>query len=334
MEGDTLSSCLLLWIRSFDGVGHPTALDHLTDGLALWTILRQVDPDYFAGQLPEPDVNHSTEWTRKWQNLKHIEKQLFLYYRDICNGQDRRVHRGPDLKAIAAEASHPELEHLLMTIIRAAMASPAANQMMARRLMGLGKETAMVIAGELRTMEEAEDEVESPSRDGSAYQSEAELPGDTPRANGTRRREPSPNGGMYTDPLLEREEELLQAQATIGKLQASQLAAQRQLQDLRQDKERLQEAFDTYRHEIESKGRKTGSDDAFKMLQRQAENDRAYIDGLEGQLQSSRTAVEKYEDKCNGSKKRVSSTRSSGMTCRCCGRRMRICNRRSRPMKT
>ena len=305
MEGaDTLSTCLLQWVRSFDTPSSPSDLSSLSDGLTLWSILQEVDREYFAGELPEPEVNASSDWTRKWQNLKHIDKQLALYYRDICNGQERMSdENAPDLKAVAAGEGKGsrDLERLIMLIIRAAMASPESNQRMAQRLMGLGRENAMVIASELRNMEEAEEEgqyteSEPVSRDESAYQSEVE---DTPKANGTKSggvgMAKGRSGEMYTDPLLEREEELLQAQATIDKLQAAQAAAQRQFQELRQDKERLQEAFDVYRSEIETKGRKTGGDDAFKKLQRQTENDRAYIDDLEGQLQSSRSSVENYE---------------------------------------
>ena len=304
MEGaDTLSACLLRWVRSFNTTP-PSDLASLSDGLALWSILQEVDADYFAGELPEPEVNSSSDWTRKWQNLKHIDKQLALYYRDICNGQERIGDEyAPDLKAIAAGEGRGDvdLERLIMLIIRAAMASPESNQRMAQRLMGLGRENAMVIASELRNMEDAEEEgqyteSEPVSRDESAYHSEVE---DTPRANGTKGRlldsGRGKEGEMYADPLLEREEELLQAQATIDRLQAAQAAAQRQFDELRQDKERLQEAFDVYRSEIETKGKKTGGDDAFKKLQRQTENDRAYIDDLEGQLQSSRSSVEKYE---------------------------------------
>ena len=303
MEGaDSLSTCLLQWVRSFDSSAD---LASLNDGLALWSILQEVDADYFAGTLPEPEVNSSSDWTRKWQNLKHIDKQLALYYRDICNGQERiSDENAPDLKAIAAGGGKGsgDLERLIMLIIRAAMASPESNQRMAQRLMGLGRENAMVIAGELRNMEDAEDEgqyteSEPVSRDESAYQSEVE---ETPtKANGTKRRGADggrgQDGEMYADPLLEREEELLQAQATIDAMHAAHEAAQRQFQELRQDKERLQEAFDAYRSEIETKGKKTGGDDAFKKLQRQTENDRAYIDDLEGQLQSSRGSVENYE---------------------------------------
>lgn len=288
-EEQSLSACLLQWVRSFDG--RIERYDDLSDGITLCSILHEIDSAYFAETGPEPEVESTSDWTRKWQNLKHVERQLSTYYRDVCSGQE---HVNPDcvpnLKAIATEASHRDLEKVIMLIIRAAMASPESNQKMAQRLMSLGRDNAMVIASELRNMEEAEvSESEPASRDESAYQSEQEAL-EEPRTNGTKTRD-----NMYQDPLLEREEVLLQAQATIDRLQANQAAAQRQLQELREDKERLQEAFDIYRHDIDSKGRKSGGDDAFKKLQRQTENDKAYIDDLESQMQSSRSTIENYE---------------------------------------
>jgi protein HOOK3 len=289
---DLLGDSLLQWVRSFEGVGEVQQWRDLSDGRALWTILQDVDSEYFTGALPEPNLSPSDDWTRRWQNLKHVDKQVTLYYRDICNGQEQLGANGPDLKAIAADSSVKDLERLLMAIIRSAMTSPESNQRMAPRLMGLGRERAMAIAGELRAMDESEavEDSEPVSREESAYQSEAELPEEN-TSNGMKR-----NGGLYRDPLLEREEELLQAQATIDKLQANYEVAHRQLQELRQDKDRLQEAFDAYRDDIDSRGRKgDGGGDAVKKMQRQADNDRAYIDDLETQLQNSRNAVENYE---------------------------------------
>lgn len=292
LASDSLGESLLAWVRSFEGGGRVDQLGSLNDGTVLWAILQDVDPDYFAGSLPEPDIEQSSEWTRKWQNLKQLERQLSVYYRDVCNGQDAAgASNGPDLKAIASESSIPHLERLIMEIIRAAMASPASNQRMGKRLLGLGNEHAMAIAYEIRNMQDAEaPESESASRDGSAYHSEQELPERSVAAKKTRQ-----NGGLFGDPMLEKEEELLQAQATIEKLQASHAAAQRQLQDLKQAKEQLQEAFDTYRSEINARGRPAVADDDLKKLQRQADNDRAYIDDLEAQLQTSRNAVDDYE---------------------------------------
>jgi protein HOOK3 len=288
---DSLGESLLQWVRSFDIVGKAGSWKELSDGRALWSILQDVDAEYFDGQLPEPNVSPEDDWTRRWQNLKYVDKQVSLYYRDICNGQEQLdVHR-PDLQAIAANASTQDLERLIMAIIRTAMASPQSNQRMAQRLMGLGREKAMIIAGELRAMEESElvDEMEPASRDESAYQSEVE-PADFARSNGSKA-----SAGLYTDPLLEKEEELLQAQATIDKMQATYALAQRQLQELRLEKERLQEAFDTFRNDVDHKGRQAGGDDVMKKLERQADNDRAYIDDLENQLQSARSSIESHE---------------------------------------
>ncbi|KAK4631325.1 hypothetical protein CLAFUW4_03688 [Fulvia fulva] len=302
-EPDSLGDSLLAWVQSFEDGKQIETLGGLSDGKTLWAILQDVDPNFFSGSLPEPDLDPSSDWTRKWQNLKHLEKQLSIYYRDVCNEQNQAVgaSTGPDLKAIAADGSVRDLEKLIMEIIRAAMASPESNQMMGKRLMGLGNEHAMVIAYEIRRMQEDEvTESETPSRDESAYQSEQEAP-ETPiqprqtgltDASGPKS---APNGDLFSDPLLEREEELLQAQATIEKLQASHREAQRQLQELRSDKEQLQEAFDAYRSDLTTKGRKATADDDFKKLQRQADSDRSYIEDLETQLQSSKDAVDNYE---------------------------------------
>jgi protein HOOK3 len=177
-----------------------------------------------------------------------------------------------------------------MSIIRAAMLSPESNERMGKRLMALGNEHAMAIAYEIRSMQDIDmPDSETASRAESIYQSEQDV-SEKGKVNGTKDID-----GYFGDPLLEREEELLQAQATIEKLQASQAAAQRQLQELRQDKEHLQEAFDAYRSEINSKGRKVTGEDALKKLQRQADSDRAYIDDMESQLESSKNAVDSYE---------------------------------------
>lgn len=290
-EPGSLAASLLAWVTSFEDGKHVTRLSELNDARVLWSILQNVDAGYFGSSLPEPDIGPTSEWTRKWQNLKYLEKQLSMYYRDVCNGIDPAgASFAPDLKAIAADAGTNDLEKLIMSIIRTAMLSPESNERMGKRLMGLGNEHAMTIAYEIQSMQDSEvPESETASRDESAYQSEQEMP-ERPKTNGGKEAD-----GYFGDPLLEREEALLQAQATIEKLQASQAAAQRQLQELRQDKEHLQEAFDAYRSEINNKGRKISGDDALKKLQRQADSDREYIEGLENQLESSKNAVDSYE---------------------------------------
>ncbi|KAI5368184.1 Putative CH domain superfamily protein [Septoria linicola] len=296
-DSDSLGETLLAWVRSFDDVGKVEDLGVLNDGKALWAILQDVDPDYFAGSLPEPDIEASSDWTRKWQNLKHVEKQVSIYYRDVRKDGQTTVatSNGPDLKAIAAESSMPHLQRLIMEIIRAAMSSEKCNDRMGKRLLGLGPDHAMAIAYEMRSMQEEETPESDPvSRDESAYQSEQELPeppAPAPKETMTQKQ----NGGLFGDPMMEKEEELLRAQATIEKLQATYSAAQQQVQQVNQERDKLQEAFDTYRAEINDKGRPAGNDDDYTKLQRQMDNDRAYIDDLETQLQASKEAVDNYE---------------------------------------
>nr|OQO30777.1 hypothetical protein B0A51_01438 [Rachicladosporium sp. CCFEE 5018] len=292
---DPLHEALLQWISSFSPSAPAQSLADLSTGVVLWQTLLAIDPDYFRNSLPEPNLSARDDWIGKWQNLRHIEKQLSLYYRDVCNGEEISGANSPDLKSIAAKADARETGKLVMLIIRAGMGSPAANQAMGRRLMGLGREKAMIIAGELRAMQEAEeeeqpDESEPASRGESAYASETEIAHE--KQNGCKS---STGLGAFSDPLLEKEEELLKAQAMIDRLEGSYAAAQRQVMELRAEQGKLQEAFDTYRNEIDAKGRKGGGDEMVKKLQRQTESDKSYIGDLEVRLQTSQGAVERLE---------------------------------------
>lgn len=293
-QSGVLGKSLLEWVASFDSQEAIPAWRDLSDGRKLWTILKEVDVEYFAGALPEPDITPADDWTRRWQNLKHLQRQVSMYYRDVCNGLEQ-VTMLPDLQAIATDYSAPDLERLIMAIIRTAMASPQSNQKMAQRLMSLGRERAMTIAGELRAMDEADEyDQQETVTSGSDHTSgqDGALNHSTIPMNGA---DSPTKTGLFGDPLLEREEELLQSQAVIDKLQANYAAAQQQLSDLRLDKEKLQEAFDAFRDDMEGKGRKILGDDSMRKLQQQADYDRSYIEDLEAQLQTSRSAGEQYE---------------------------------------
>ena len=56
---DLLGDSLLQWVRSFEGVGEVQQWRDLSDGRALWTILQDVDSEYFTGALPEPNLSPS-----------------------------------------------------------------------------------------------------------------------------------------------------------------------------------------------------------------------------------------------------------------------------------
>ena len=122
----TVTKVLLEWINSFSLGKTLRATDELTDGIILWEILQDIDPQFFLEEIPER--NPSDHWVAKWQNLKHVHKLLLNYIRhqndDILpSGLDP----SPDLESIAEKASSKETNKLLKLLLIAAISSPNAG---------------------------------------------------------------------------------------------------------------------------------------------------------------------------------------------------------------
>ncbi|KAL2007140.1 hypothetical protein VTN00DRAFT_8578 [Thermoascus crustaceus] len=120
-----VAKVLLEWINSFSLGKTLRSTDELTDGIILWEILQDIDPQYFLDELPER--NPSDHWVPKWQNLKHVHKLLISYIRkqnedELPSGLDT----SPDLKAIAEANSVKETNKLLKLLLIAAISSPNA----------------------------------------------------------------------------------------------------------------------------------------------------------------------------------------------------------------
>lgn len=121
-----VAKVLLEWINSFSLGKTLRSTDELTDGIILWEILQDIDPQYFLDELPER--NPSDHWVPKWQNLKHVHKLLISYIRkqnddELPSGLDT----SPDLKAIAETNSVKETNKLLKLLLIAAISSPNAE---------------------------------------------------------------------------------------------------------------------------------------------------------------------------------------------------------------
>jgi protein HOOK3 len=126
MAEHTVTKVLLEWINSFSLGKTLRATDELTDGIILWEILQDIDPQYFLDEIPER--NPADHWVAKWQNLKHIHKLLLSYIRhqnddSLPSGLDP----SPDLEAIAEKASTKEANKLLKLLLIAAISSPNAG---------------------------------------------------------------------------------------------------------------------------------------------------------------------------------------------------------------
>ncbi|MCJ1368402.1 hypothetical protein MMC16_007544 [Acarospora aff. strigata] len=97
------------WITSFPVADKVGSLTDLNDGQVLWKVLRDIDSDYFAGDLPEEGPSLSDHWLPRWQNMKHISKTLLNYILDECEQSLPPTIQTQDLKAIATDASASEI---------------------------------------------------------------------------------------------------------------------------------------------------------------------------------------------------------------------------------
>lgn len=122
----TVTKVLLEWINSFSLGKTLRATDELTDGIILWEVLQDIDPQFFLDEIPER--NPSDSWVAKWQNLKHIHKLLISYIRHQNDDQlPSGLDPSPDLQAVAEKNSARETNKLLKLLLIAAIGSPNAE---------------------------------------------------------------------------------------------------------------------------------------------------------------------------------------------------------------
>lgn len=121
-----VTKVLLEWINSFSLGKTLRTADELTDGVIIWEILQDIDPQYFLDEIPER--NPENHWVAKWQNLKHVHKLLLSY---IKHQNDDSLPSGldpaPDLEAVAEKAVPKETNKLLKLLLIAAISSPNAE---------------------------------------------------------------------------------------------------------------------------------------------------------------------------------------------------------------
>lgn len=122
----TVTRVLLEWINSFSLGKILRVPEELNDGIILWEILQDIDPQYFLGELPER--NPAGNWVAKWQNLKYIHKLLVTYIRHKNDDQlPPGLDPSPDLAAVAEKAAVRDTNNLLKLLLIAAISSPNAE---------------------------------------------------------------------------------------------------------------------------------------------------------------------------------------------------------------
>jgi len=297
MADQDISKALLKWVQSFNTTPPATTLSSLRDGRILYQILQDIDPDYFVESLPSSGNEKGNNWIPRWQNLKHIDRVVRAYVRDVCGVLDSSTTENTeggqhvDLKSVAqSEPGKGEKDtvNLLKGILRAAMYSPTANQRMGRVVVGLGPDVAKIIAATLAGMEESEDNTE----DTVIEERQESTPEDDIFGE-----DKLDTGSMVVgrDLGLEEEERLIQAHRIIRQLEESNAKAAAELEDLRKDKASLEEAFESFKYEMENSGQKKSENDAVRELRTQSDRDRDYIAELETEMENIRTAASSHE---------------------------------------
>ncbi|KAF4556734.1 Hypothetical protein D9617_1g086130 [Elsinoe fawcettii] len=290
-----LPTALLAWVKALtpETASPPATLTSLRDGHLIWTILQDIDPEYFtASSLPSSSTSETANnWIPRWQNLKHIEREVGGYVRDACGvetgiGADVDGEgKGADLKKIAMDGDAAEVVRLLKGILRAAMYSPRSNQRMGRVVVGLGQEVAGTIAATMASMEE-DAEVDDLVEDRDVFEAKEE------REEKGKAVEKSKDADR--DLELEHEEQLIHAHRIIRQLEESNAKAAAELEDLRQEKTRIEEAFDKLKDDPTSGGKKR-EDDVLRELKDRSDQDRDYIGQLETELEAARTTATSQE---------------------------------------
>ncbi|KAI4755762.1 hypothetical protein E4T52_12106 [Aureobasidium sp. EXF-3400] len=285
-----LAHALLQWVQAFQTSKKVEGWADIQDGQVLWEILQDIDPGYFQDDLPEAPAKTQDHWIPRWQNLKHVNRLVTSYLRDSSGSIENPAgSRAPDLKAIATDASPRDTVMLLKSMLRAAMYSPESNQRMGRIVVGLGPEVAVTIAAAMKQMEDSD----TPQPD-IADRSDYEITSDTSTPVEPMLEKPalpvndrlSFDTSGERDPELEQEEKLIQAYKVIKDLENNNAKAADELEELRQDKEELQQAFDAFKYEVENQGRNAAENDDIKDMQLKTERDRDYIAELEAELET------------------------------------------------
>ncbi|RAO70641.1 uncharacterized protein BHQ10_006653 [Talaromyces amestolkiae] len=225
----SVAKVLLEWINSFSLGKTIRDTEELSDGIILWEILQDIDPQYFLDELPER--NPSDHWVTKWQNLKHLHKLLTGYIRkqfddEIPSGLDP----SPDLKAISESNSLKETNKLLKLLLIAVISSPNAETYVTT----LQKLSTPTQEGLKNIIEEAHNSQHE------------DLSADEDDRDGAAKRD------LAVDPELQFEERVGKVLAENDRLATEKKEMEKALEDLHNRLARLQENNDTLQTRLAS----------------------------------------------------------------------------------
>ena len=214
-------------------------------------------------------------------------------------------HMSPDLKAVAIDASAEDsiqvcidflnavhtvdiLSQLAKAVLLAAMYSPISNQRMVGVMGMLGQEVAIPIATWIGNVEQAE------RRLGEA-EGRMDTDSDVDFMTSPIRAGTPQNAGVVRDPELEREEELIEAYASIKTLEERNQTSFLELQNSRTQISRLENELNETKYQLEQGGQSSASKEYLEQLQEKSARERDHIAELELELGEYKSQVESQE---------------------------------------
>ena len=207
----------------------------------------------------------------------------------------------PDLKAVALDGSKEATAQvswsssriekdylterycqLIQAVFLAAMYSPNSNQRMVRILDSLGTKVALPLANAITDMQERDRKL---AEDADNETAKFENFGAKGSAN-------SKNIGIGRDAELESEERLIQAHASIKRLETHSMEQSRAIEALRADNSILKGKVAEAKLTLDNENRRESEGEALKSLRAQYARDKDYIVELEGDLESTKSTAE------------------------------------------
>ncbi|KAJ4289720.1 hypothetical protein N0V90_011050 [Kalmusia sp. IMI 367209] len=293
-----LLKALLDWVNTFDLPGRVTAWNQLEDGQILWQILANVDPDYFSESLPNLDEGTdrrrsiADNWIPKWQNLKHIERQVSAYLREECNQLPVLSKRMiPDLKTGARDGSMMLTAKLTMGVLMAACTSPRSGEKMLGHMAQIGDSASHIAAGiqELQSLDKRMADLGVDQE----LTSEPSLSAANLSGYRTPTRAVSGAGStMGKDSELEQEAQLFEANKDRTTLRNQVTKLQEELHHSKGRISQLEEELVEARLHLDDRGAKGATSDEVERLRDDLRRERQYIDRLETDHASAKDIIE------------------------------------------
>lgn len=293
-------------MNTFDLPGRVTAWNQLEDGQILWQILSNIDPDYFNESLPNLDEGTdrrrsiADNWIPKWQNLKHIERQVSIYIREECNQLPVLTKRMiPDLKTGARDGSLQLTAKLTMAVLFAACTSNQSGQKMLEHMAKIGTDKAGVIAAGIQELQALDERMADLGVD---QELTAEPPLSTANLSGYRTPTRAVSGAgsaIGKDSELEQEALLFEANKDRTTLRSQVKKLQEEVSSSKARIAQLEEELVEAKLHLDDRGQGGATSDEVERLRDDLRRERQYIDRLETDHAHAKDVIDSLKNRMN-----------------------------------